>query len=139
MTAERAGGATRRDEGLAASDERRGLLTSDDQSADGAALVVGGRLFNGGLLRDQHHPVGLAVVGELHGTDRPFGLDRLFQVEVGWKHPRGGQVGEQLTEELAERRELLLLQLQADQPMLVAGLEVEGPVAWRADRADREM
>ena len=94
----------------------------------------------GGLLGHQHDLVGLAVVVEPQGPDRPFGEHRLLQLEglVGDHRADRGQVGEQLDQGLGQRPDLLLLELQGDELIVLASLQVEGPLADASDGADSQ-
>jgi len=73
------------------------------------AFLVELRCFFG----HQHDLVGLTVVVEAQGPNRPLGEHRLFegQGDIGCHRTDSRQVGQQLHERLGQRPHLLLLEL----------------------------
>jgi hypothetical protein len=75
VTAERAGRPSGRDKLFTPFDQGGGLLPGDDEAAAGGAAVV----LVHGFLGDEHDPIGVVVVAQLHGADGPVRFDRLLQ------------------------------------------------------------
>ena len=75
--------------------------------------------------------------GERPLWDFPSGLDQR-EVPGGRAVGRGLEVVEQALEVVGQRGHLLLLTAHGDHEVAVAGLEVEHPLAGRADRAGGE-
>ena len=113
-------------------DARRRLLDAGRR----VALLVGLDELVG---RDQD-PVFVTVVCDAERADWPLGVDRLDERDGALvRHGVGlGQVGEHALQELAECRDLLLLDLPCDRALSGARLEIERALAGRTDGARGE-
>lgn len=158
VAAERARGPPAAQQALTVLDHARRLLPSEQDpchcprcgAAGPAAAANRGSLsepclptFVGGgltfplpnhLARHEDHPVHISVVSQLHRTNHPLRFHRLFEFEVGAHRDRrwAGQVGEHLGQPARQEYDLFFLQLQRDQLVALAGLQIEHTLARRA-------
>jgi len=90
------------------------------------------------LARCDHHPVGNRVVGELHRAHGPLRLNRFLELQLalGRDRPWGSKVGEHFAEPTCKEKHLVLLELQGNKLVVLAGLEVEDPFSGRPHRSN---
>jgi hypothetical protein len=91
------------------------------------------------LLGQDDDSVGGAVVGQLYGPDHPLGLERFDErQDLIVRYVIGDRkVRQDFSNEPSHRCHLLFLQLQSDELVALAGLEVERALTWLSDRSHR--
>src|SRR5579875_1236942 len=139
VAAQRAGGAAGSHQGLASFDQGGGLLPADGQPGDRAPRACArlALFLRAHFERHYDHLVGGRVVAELHGPHRPFGYYWLLELDVWLRWRRAGQVGQDLVQAAGQQQDLFLFQLEGDELVVLASLQVEGTLAGRADGSQR--